>query len=159
MSLPVEPPVALKDTLTLSVEQVTHRSIVVDVKTTANNPNSTVELYRQLDSTRTLVAEFPITIKDTIVTDDNSGNDLQLNTEYKYYAVRIDSAGGKKDTSNIITAKTLAATSFNYTWQEFSIGDPGSVLYDVWGTDENNVYACGRITFNDTVYGIIRLER
>ena len=152
---PVEPPVALKDTLTLSVEQVTHRSIVVDVKTTANNPNSTVELYRQLDSTQILVAEFPITIKDTIVTDDNSGNYLQLNTEYKYYAVRIDSAGEKKDTSNIITSKTLAATSFNYTWQEFAIGDPGSVLYDVWGTDENNVYACGIITISDTVYGVL----
>ena len=153
---PIEPPVTLKDTLTLSVEQVTHRSIVVNVKTTVNNPNSTVELYRQFNSLDTLVTEYPITIQDTIITDDNNGNDLQLNTEYKYYAVRIDSAGGKKDTSNIITTKTLAATSFNYTWQEFTIGDPGSVLYDVWGTDENNVYACGRVGLNDTVYGIIR---
>ncbi len=152
---PVEPPVALKDTLTLSVEQVTHRSIVVDVKTTANNPKSTVGLYRQLDSTQTFVAEFPITIKDTIVTDDNSGNDLQLNTEYKYYAVRIDSAGEKKDTSNIITSKTLAATSFNYTWQEFAIGDPGSVLYDVWGLDETHIYATGRIEMGDSAIGVL----
>ncbi len=153
---PVEPPVTLKDTLTLSVEQVTHRSIVVNVKTTTNNPNATVELYRQFNNKDTLVTEYSITIQDTVITDDNNGNDLQLNTEYKYYAVRKDSAGEKEDTSNIITARTLAVTNFNYTWQEFSIGEPGSVLYDVWGTDENNVYAVGRVSLNDTVYGIIR---
>ncbi len=155
---PVEPPVTLKDTLTLFVEQVTHRSIVVNVKTTANNPNSTVELYRQFNSQDTLVTEYPITIQDTVVTDDNNGNDLQLNTEYRYYAVRIDSTGEKKDTSNIVTAKTLAATNFNYTWQEFSIGDPGSVLYDVWGTDENNVYAVGGVYYNDTSYGVVHWD-
>ena len=155
---PVEPPDTPKDTLTLSVEQATHRSIVVNIKTTDNNFNSTVELYRQFNSKDTLVTEYPITIKDTIVTDDNNGNDLQLNTEYKYYAVRRDSAGEKKDTSNTATAKTLAATNFNYTWQEFTIGDPGSVLYDVWGTDENNVFACGIITINDTVYGVLHWD-
>jgi len=30
------------------------------------------------------------------------------------------------------------------------------VLFDVWGTDENNVYSCGVIIESDTVYGIIK---
>ena len=76
------------------------------------------------------------------------------------YAVRVDSLGQLKDTSNIVTQKTLAPTSHNYTWQEFTIGDAGfsNALYDVWGTDENNVWAVGGVTINDTVYGIITLE-
>jgi len=154
---PIKPPLVLKDTLLLAVEQVTLRSIVVNIKTTAHIPNSIVELYRQLDNSDTLVAEYPITVKDTTVLDDNKGQELQLNTEYKYYAVRRDSIGEKKDTSNVVTAKTLAPANFNYTWQEYSIGEPGSVLYEIWGSDENNVYACGTIIINDTtVYGIIK---
>jgi hypothetical protein len=155
---PVEPPPLVKDTITISLVQVTHSSIVINIKSTTNNPNSTIELYRQLNNKDTLAAGYPITVKDTTITDDNNGRDLLLNTEYKYYAVRTDSTGEKKDTSNIVTARTLAATNFNYTWQVFSIGEPGSVLYDVWGTDENNVYACGSITINDTVYGILKWD-
>jgi hypothetical protein len=128
----------------------------VNINSTANIPNSTVELYRSFNNVDTLVAEYPIVIKDTLIIDDNNGHGLQLNTDYNYYAVRKDSSGENQDTSNIATAKTLAATDFNYTWQEFSIGEWNSVLYDVWGTDENNVYAVGGVRFNDTVYGIIK---
>ncbi len=71
---------------------------------------------------------------------------------------RLDSLGERKDSSNIITATTLAATNFNYTWQEFDLGDPGSVLYDVWGTNENNVYSCGVIIDGDTVYGVMHWD-
>ena len=152
---PVEPPPLVKDTITISLVQVTHTSIVINIKTTANNLNSTIELYRQLNHKDTLAAEYLITVRDTTITDDDNGRDLLLDTEYKYYAVRKDSAGNKKDTSNLVAAKTLAATNFNYTWQEYSIGEPGSVLYDVWGTDENNVYAVGGVYFNDTSYGVI----
>ena len=83
---------------------------------------------------------------------------LLLDTTYTYFAVRVDSLGQLKDTSNTVTQKTLAPTSHNYTWQEFTIGDWQSALYDVWGTDENNVYACGGVTINDTVYGIMHWD-
>jgi hypothetical protein len=155
---PPPPPPNVKDTLTLTFEYATHRSIIINSKTTANNKNSTIELYRQFNNADTLVAEYPITTKDTNIIDDNNENGLLLNTTYKYYAVRIDSTGERKDSSNIITAKTLAATNFNYSWQEFALGDPGSVLYDVWGTDENNVYCCGVIILGDTVYGVMQWD-
>lgn len=63
-----------------------------------------------------------------------------------------------KDPSNIVTQKTRATTSQNYTWQEYTFGDPGypNKLLDVRGTDENNVWACGGVKINDTVYGIIK---
>ena len=154
---PVVPPV-LKDSITVTVTGTAHRSIEVKITTTAKNLNSVIEVYRQQSAVNTLIAEYPITKTDTTITDDNNGNDLQIDTEYNYYAVRKDSAGERKDTSNTAETKTLAATSLNYTWQEFSLGsgDNPNVLYGVWGTDENNVYAVGGVTINDTMYGVLR---
>ncbi len=154
---PVIPPV-LKDSIVVTITGTAHRSLELNIKTTKNNPNSVIEVYRQQSSANTLIAEYYITITDTTITDDNNGNDLIIDTEYSYYAVRKDSAGERKDTSNIAVTKTLAATSFNYTWQEFSLGsgENPNVLYGVWGTNENNVYAVGGVTINDTMYGMLR---
>ena len=113
-------------------------------------------MIRTLNSITTTVAEFSILVKDTTIIDDNNGTGLLLDTTYTYFAVRVDSVGQLKDTSNIVTQKTLAPTSHNYTWQEFTIGDWQSALYDVWGTDENNVWAVGSVTINDTVYGVLK---
>jgi len=116
------PPPGTNDTITISIDQVTHRSIVVDVRTTTNNPNSTLLLYRRINNTDTLVTEYPITITDTSIVDDNNGMGLQLDTEYNYYALRKTAIEELKDTSNIVIAKTLAATNFNYSWREFAFG-------------------------------------
>ncbi len=150
---PIEPPPVVKDTVAISVEGTTHRSIEVIVQCTMNNYRSSVLLFRTLNAKDTLVAEFPITVRDTTIIDDDNGNGLQLNTEYSYYAVTEDTAGQRRDTSNQITARTLAATSHNYTWQEYNIGNWQSVLYDVWGTDENNVWAVGIIYIDNKFYG------
>jgi hypothetical protein len=93
---------------------------------------------------------------DTTIIDDADGEGLQLETSYVYYAVRIDSANAEKDSSAFITAQTLGATSHDYTWEEITIGDDGysNALYDVWGTDENNVYAVGGFNINGTNYGV-----
>ena len=160
----IEPPIVppdlpvLKDSIAVTITGTAHRSIEVKITTTAKNLNSVIEVYRQQSAVNTLIAEYPITKTDTTITDDNNGNDLIIDTEYNYYAVRKDSAGERKDTSNIAETKTLAATSLNYTWQEFSLGsgDNPNVLYGVWGTDENNVYAVGGVTINDTMYGVLR---
>ncbi|MCL4280398.1 MAG: hypothetical protein KJZ60_12085, partial [Ignavibacteriaceae bacterium] len=125
---PPPPPSDVKDTLRLTFEYATHRSIIINSKTTTSNKHSTVKLYRIFNNADTLVSEYPITTNDTSIIDDNNGNGLQLNTNYTYYTVRIDSTGERKDSGNIITITTLAATNFNYTWQEFALGDPGSVL-------------------------------
>jgi len=139
---PPPPPPVYKDTITVAVEDVTHRSITVNIKTTVNNPASTIKFFRIFNNTETQVSVYSITINDTSIINDG----LQLNTTYSYYAVRIDTTGEREDSSNIVTAKTLNSTSFNYIWQEFSFGSllyGPNVLYDVWGSDENNVWAVG----------------
>ena len=157
----IQPPTpVVKDSIEVFVTGTFHRSLELNIKTTAQNKNSVIEVYRQQSNVNTLIAEYLITITDTTITDDNNGNDLQINTDYSYYAVRKDSAGERKDTSNIVVTRTLAPTSFNYTWQEFSLGsgENPNVLYGVWGRDENNVHAVGGVTINDTVYGIIHWD-
>ena len=150
------PPPVTEDTITVTIEDVTHKSIVFTIQTTKNNPQSAIEVLRRINNADTIIAEFAVTVGDTTINDNNDGQGLQLDTEYSYYAVRKDITGVRKDTSNIATERTLAATNFNYTWQEFAIGEWNSVLNDVWGTDENNVYAVGGVRLNDTVYGVIK---
>ena len=152
------PPLVLKDTITIAVTDVTHRSASLNVQCTMNNVQSLVRLYRLFNSSETLVSEFPITAQDTTIIDDNNGTGLQLNTNYFYYAVRIDTTGERKDTSNIVETATLDTTSHNYTWQEYVIGEWQSALYDVWGTDENNVYAVGIIRMNGQNYSVLHYD-
>ncbi|MDP2362687.1 MAG: hypothetical protein Q8M94_02835, partial [Ignavibacteria bacterium] len=151
----ITPPPVVKDTLTVSVESFTHRSVTLNVTSTANSKNSSIRLIRELNGILTTVTEYPILVKDTTITDDDNGTGLLPDTTYTYYAVRVDSLGQQKDTSNIVTKKTLAPTSHNYTWQEFTIGDWQSSLYDVWGTDENNVWAVGALTIGGIFYGAL----
>lgn len=158
--IPPPPPAAVNDTLTVAVTDVTHRSASLNVQCTMNNVQSLVRLYRLFNSNETLVSEFQITVQDTTIIDDNNGTGLKLNTNYFYYAVRIDTTGGRKDSSNIVEAATLDTTSHNYTWQEFVMGDAGfsNALYDVWGTDENNVYAVGILTINGEYLSVLHFD-
>ncbi len=151
----VEPPSVVKDTVTISVEGTTHRSIELRVQSTVNDSSLKIRLFRTFNSADTLAAEYSILVTDTTIIDDHNGEGLLLDTEYKYYAVTKDTTGEIKDTSNTVTAKTLAPTSHDYTWQEYSIGGFGSILDDVWGTDENNVWAVGSVYINNIFYGAL----
>ncbi|MBZ0180454.1 MAG: hypothetical protein K8F36_14305, partial [Melioribacteraceae bacterium] len=105
----------------------------------------------------TLLADFSVEAEDTTIIDDNGGNGLELETEYGYYTILSTETGEVKDTSEKVIGRTLGATSHNYVWEEYTIGESG-VLYDVWGTDENNVYAVGGVRINDTTYGVIHWD-
>ncbi|MBK7381144.1 MAG: hypothetical protein IPJ03_19515 [Ignavibacteriales bacterium] len=158
---PIVPtPDIIKDTITVSIESFTHRSVTLRVQSTVHSLQSSIKVLRSFNSTETIIAEFPLEVADTTITDDDNGVGLLLDTTYTYFAVRVDSLGEWKDTSNTVIQKTLAPTSHDYTWQEYTFGDPGypNTLYDVWGTDENNVWACGGIKINDTVYGIVKWD-
>jgi len=149
------PPPIVRDTITIAVESFTHRSVTLNITSTTNSKNSSVRLIRELNGITTTVSEYPIQTKDTTIIDDNNGTGLLLDTTYTYFAVRVDSVGQLKDTSNLVTQKTLAPTSHNYTWREFTIGEWQSVLYDVWGTDENDVWAVGALTIGGNFYGAL----
>ena len=87
------PPPIFKDSIEVIITGTFHRSIELNVKTTTKNPNSVIEVYRQQNTTTVLVAEYPISVADTILTDDNNGSDLIIDTYYSYYALRKDSVG------------------------------------------------------------------
>ena len=152
---PPPPPPVYKDTITVTVEDVTHRSITVNIKTTVNNPNSTIKLFRIINSNEAQVSEYPITVNDTCIIDDNSGSGLQLNTTYTYYAVRIDTTGIRKDSSNIAEARTQDTTSQNFSFEFFEFGDGVSSSYfnDVWIFNENDIWVCGNVFTNDSTDG------
>ena len=151
----VPPPDIIKDTITVSIESFTHRSVTLRVQSTAHSPQSSIKVIRNFNSTETAIAEYALETADTAITDDDNGIGLLLDTTYTYFAVRVDSLGEEKDTSNIVTQKTLAPTSHDYTWQEYTFGDAGypNTLYDVWGTDENNVWVVGGMEINGIFYG------
>lgn len=157
---PIVPPPVVKDTITVTVESYTHRSITLKLESTLHSSKSLIKVLRSFSGVEAIIAEYPLEVEDTTITDDDNGAGLLLDTTYTYFAVRVDSLGEEKDTSNIITQKTLAPTSHDYTWQEYTFGDPGypNTLYDVWGTEENNVWACGTVILNDTAYGVLRWD-
>jgi len=156
---PIEktPPETVKNTITIQVTQTTHRSITVLIKSTYNKPAKSIELYRRREDKDTLVESSAFTLEKEII-DDDSGKGLVIDTEYKYYAVRVDTVSNRIDTSEIITARTLPSTSHDYIWEEFTLGEWQSSLWDVWGTDENNVYAVGGFKINDDFYGIFHWD-
>ncbi|MCO6473858.1 MAG: hypothetical protein J5I57_09025, partial [Melioribacteraceae bacterium] len=157
---PPKPPPVIEptDTVTVSITDKTHRSITVNVKTTLNNKNWKIELFREKQAEEdTLLTDFSVETEDTTIIDDNGGKGLELETEYGYYTILSTEAGEVKDTSEKVIGRTLGATSHNYVWEEYTIGESGA-LYDVWGTDENNVYAVGGVRINDTTYGVIHWD-
>jgi hypothetical protein len=152
--IPPEPPDAvLKDTLTLSIMDVTHRSISVKVKTTNNGTGKQIQLFRKAETEPAFlpVTIYSATVLDTTIIDYNNSDGLLLDTEYSYYSVRLDSLGMPEDSSNIVSGRTLAATSHDFTAQIFTFGDfSSSVLNDVAIIDENNIWAVGEIYLNDS---------
>ncbi len=154
---PVAPPPSLnpQDTINISVTDFTSSSITIDIHTTANNSNSNIRLYRLLNSAETLISEFPILVKDTVIKDDDNGAGLERNTSYTYYAIRIDTSGARKDSSNIVEASTFDTTAHSrYTWQEYTFGNaPSNDIRDVWGTNENDVWAVGGVRIDTKFYG------
>ncbi len=75
---PIEPPPVVKDTVTISVEGTTHRSIELNIQSTINDSSLRIKLFRIFNSAETLIAEYSILVTDTTTIDDNNGNGLQL---------------------------------------------------------------------------------
>lgn len=152
------PPIPIKDTITVRIESVSHRSISININKKLNLKGDTYRMNRIYQDDIKTVFNYSITAEDTIIVDDNHGEGLELNTTYAYKVFRLDSLNVQKDSSNTVHATTLSATSHNYTWEVITIGEWQSWLSDVWGTDENNVYAVGAVIINGEPYGIFKWD-
>ncbi len=92
---------------------------------------------------------------DTTFIDNNEGLGLQPGMTYKYKieAFFLDSL---KDTSTTLIAVTLDTAGHSFNWVVDTIGLPGNILVDVWGYDENNVWAIGVVDLPEGRSGVIK---
>jgi len=156
---PPSPPIQeIRDTLTVALKSYSHRSVTLALHTTAYYKTSSLKVIRILNGTETVLANYSNAIGDTLLFDDDGGKGLYQDTSYTYYALRIDTLGIAKDTSNTLTVKTLGLTTHEYDWQTTTIGVWQSVLVDVWGTDENNIYAVGNVKLAEGNLGLFNWD-
>jgi hypothetical protein len=87
---------------------------------------------------------------------DGDIDSLASGKNFTYKVRAYDTSDKLIDTSKTLTAKTLAPTSHNIIWHIDTLGQPGDFLYDVWGLDENNVWAVGAININGIGTNIIK---
>jgi hypothetical protein len=159
----VEPPPAenniINNTIVLTSEWQELNTIAVNWNRAEEDTllTFTYRLKRQNPSGNEFTRDFILTTDDTIYTDNNDGNGLTEGTAYSY---RIEAIKNSeiKDTSNTVTVKTLSPTSHNITWQIDTLGQPGELLSDVWGIDENNVWAIGGVHLDGDVSGVIKWD-
>jgi hypothetical protein len=91
------------------------------------------------------------TTKDFIIVGNDTTyvigepDSLQQGARFWFKVEGYNAENKLKDTSQTITAQTLQPTSHNIVWTIDTLGQPGDLLYDVWGLDENNVYAVGGV--------------
>ena len=101
--------------------------------------------------------DFMLTSDDTTYIDDNDGNGLTPGSKYSYQIEAINN-DTIQDTSNTIYVETLSPTNHNITWEVDTLGQPGDFLYDIWGTDENNIWAVGSVNLPEGSQGIVRWD-
>lgn len=144
----------------ITIETITqsHRSITIKVKSESDKAAS-IEIFRQLNGTDTLVAEYTTQTNDTTIVDDNNGKGLKTNTTYKYYG-KVISNGNSVYSSDPVEIKTEGFTSHDVSWNKYELGDAGfsNNFRDVWVYDENNVYIAGGLRINDTAYGVVKWD-
>jgi len=137
---PTEP---AKESISVTVEDVSCTEAWLKISDTNANPNITVIVKRD----NTDILTLNLNKADTVIVDEN----LLPNKTYTYRAVK-QQGSNLIEASKPVTAVTLDTTSHNFTWQTFEFGEhSSSVLYDVAIIDENNIWAVGEIYMKDSL--------
>ncbi|HEX2866567.1 MAG TPA: hypothetical protein VHO03_05975 [Ignavibacteriales bacterium] len=156
-TVPVEYNPAVSDTLKLQAVDSTLNSIKLRLTSSSREAGSRkVRLYRMANDTTspgTLLSEYPIGNKDTVILDNNAGAGLLMGSGYKYRAMIVDKLKGKEYLRQEVTARTLSLTGDDYSWTEYTFGEFQSGLEAVWAVNENDVYAFGFIVKDGQTYG------
>lgn len=82
---------------------------------------------------------------------------LNEGTEYTYQAKAYEETT-LRDTSKSVSISTLSTTSHEIEWEVDTLGSRGDYLNDVWGIDENNVWAVGGIDLPSGRTGMIKWD-
>ncbi len=99
--------------------------------------------------------EFTISGSDTSYTS-GMVDSLISGGRYWFKVEAFNKENKLKDTSRTVESRTLSPTSHDIVWTIDTLGQPSDFLNDVWGLDENNVYAVGYVNLPGGGSGIIK---
>ncbi len=99
--------------------------------------------------------EFTISGSDTSYTS-GMVDSLISGGKYWFKVEAFNKENKLKDTSRTVESRTLSTTSHDIVWTIDTLGQPSDFLNDVWGLDENNVYAVGYVNLPGGGSGIIK---
>ncbi|MDP2302252.1 MAG: hypothetical protein Q8N03_07505 [Ignavibacteria bacterium] len=162
---PTEPPPVddkpiVKNTIVLKTEWQDLNRICIKfnkaLDDTASLYKYTIKRKREIGEEQ-IIAIFNIYGRDTLYID-GATDTLEMGKIYTYRITAEDKEEKLKDTSNTITTATLSPTSHDIVWQIDTLGQPGNFLNDVWGIDENNVYAIGYVQMPEGPTGVIKWD-
>ncbi|MCH7771248.1 MAG: hypothetical protein IIA49_09565, partial [Bacteroidetes bacterium] len=153
---PPPPDETIKNTITLKVEWTDLYRIKLSWNRSSIDTPGYGMMYDLMRSSQA-IGSFTLTGADTSCIDGETDS-LEQGTSYDYKIVGYSSTGKLEDTSKTVIAKTLTATSHDIVWQIDTLGQPGNVLRDVWGIDENNVWAVGYVDLPGGGSGIIKWD-
>ena len=97
---------------------------------------------------------FMLTGLDTTFIDEN----LNQGALYSYKVEAEEQQGKTADTSKTLIVTTLDTTSHDITWHIDTLGQAGNFLYDVWGLNEDNVWAVGAVNMQQGVTSVIKWD-
>jgi hypothetical protein len=150
---PPPPPVEEKVENTITVETVWQDLDALQIKFSKSGIDSLSLFSYYLYVNESEEKRYTSISNETVYTDTG----LTEGTEYRY-SVKAYEGEELKDTSNILITSTLSTTSHDIEWEVDTLGVPGDYLRDVWGLDENNVWAVGGIEMPEGRTGLIKWD-
>ncbi|MDP3832114.1 MAG: hypothetical protein Q8Q47_12670, partial [Ignavibacteriaceae bacterium] len=163
---PTEPPPVddkpiVKNTIVLKTEWQDLNRICIKfnkaLDDTASLYKYTIKRKDVVGEEEVIIAAFSIYGNDTLYIDGTIDT-LEMGKIYTYRITAADKEENLKDTSNAITTATLSPTSHDFEWTIDTLGVPGNFLNDIWGFDENNVFAVGGATLPDGGSTVIKWD-
>jgi len=152
---PPPPPPVIDDEVknSITIQEVWRDLNALQIKFNSSSIDSLslFTYYLYVNGTETNV--FTNLSGDTTFTHTN----LVEGTEYSY-RVKAYEETELKDTSKTVRISTLSPTSHEIEWTVDTLGVPGNFLNDIWGLDENNVWAVGYVELSEGSSGIIKWD-
>jgi hypothetical protein len=150
---PIDPPYS--QTIFLSVADSGLTEVYLSLSMADTLPPRVFELFRNNNK----ILSGSLFGKETTLVDTTA----LLNTSYYYQAFRLENVT-RKDSSNVVSTRTLDTTSHEFAWTEYTFGNwSPNVLRDIEIESDTKIIAVGTISTRDssgnsTEYNVIKQE-
>lgn len=139
----------VENTIQLSLEWRDLNAIKIRFTKSALDTNSTYSYFLSVNGKEEKV--FNSLLGDTAYTQSELSEGVKFS-----YKVEAYEETELKDTSQTLQTETLSTTNHEIEWKVDTLGQRGNFLNDVWGLDENNVWAVGYVELAEGSSGIIK---